>query len=121
MRPMTAPKTEKTGPAAETRPSLSMPRDVFVVAERLEQMLTRFESLVPTVEKLALMLNSQTDDAREMSMRLKAICDALSRKLFEKAIHEWVEEERQRKESLKSNRSGGGFDLKETPEGALKA
>lgn len=96
-------------------------REEAVLAERLEQMLARFERLVPTAEKLALMLNSQTDDAREVCMRLEAICDALSRKLFEKAIHEWVEEERQRKESLKSNRSGGGFDLKETPEGALKA
>jgi len=95
-------------------------KDGLVVAERLEQMLARVERFVPTVEKLALILNDQTDDAREVCMRLEAICDALSRKLFEKAIHEWVEEERQRKESLKSNRSGGGFDLEKTTDGAMK-
>ena len=95
-------------------------REEAVLAERLEQMLARFERLVPTAEKLALILNDQTDDARELCMRLAAICDALSRKLFEKAIHEWVEEERQRKESLKSNRSGGGFDLEKTADGAMK-
>ncbi len=100
--------------------SHSSAREEALLGERLEQMLARVERLVPTVEKLALILNDQTDDAREVCMRLEAICDALSRKLFEKAIHEWVEEERQRNESLKSNRSGGGFDLEKTPDGAMK-
>jgi len=117
---MTTVKTEEAGPAAETYPSLPMPKDVYAAVERLEQVLVRFESLVPTAEKLALMLNNQTDDALELCMRLEAVCDALSRKLFEKAIHERVEEERQRKKSLKSNRSGGGFDIEKTPNGAMK-
>ncbi len=120
MQPMTTVKTEEAGPAAETNPSLPMPKDVYAAVERLEQVLVRFESLVPTAEKLTLILNDQMDDALELCMRLEAVCDALSRKLFEKAIHEWVEEERQRKESLKSNRSGGGFDLEKTTDGAMK-
>ncbi len=95
-------------------------REESVLAERLEQMLARFERLVPTAEKLALILNDQMDDALELCMRLEAVCDALSRKLFEKAMHKWVEEEVQRKESLKSNRSGGGFDLEKTADGAMK-
>ena len=74
-------------------------------AERLEQTLSRLEKLVPTAEKLALMLNDQTNDALELCMRLEAICNAFSRKMFEKAINEWVEEERQRKERLKAKRS----------------
>ena len=95
-------------------------QDVVVAVDQLEQIVVRLESLVPTAERLALMLNSQTDDAFELCMRLEAVCDALSRKLFEKAMHKWVEEERQRKESLKSNRSGGGFDFEKTADGAMK-
>ena len=88
--------------------------------ERLEQTLSRLERLVPTAEKLALMLNDQTDDALELCMRLEAICNAFSRKLFEKAINDRIEEERQRKERLKAKRSGGGFELKDSPDGVLK-
>ncbi len=91
MRSMTAPKTEESGPAAETNPSLPTPKDVYAAVERLEQVLVRFESLVPTAEKLTLILNDQMDDALELCMRLEAVCDALSRKLFEKAIHKWVD------------------------------
>lgn len=78
--------------------------------ERLERVVDRLEFLLPTAENLVVHLNAQTDDAMEIIMRLESVADALSRKLFEKAINEWVDEERQLQQRLKNPRTTGGFN-----------
>jgi len=92
-----------------------------------EEFLKRLELLMGTAEKLALHLNAQTDDAMDLIFQLQEerrrfaiIADALSRKLFEKAITQMIDEERESQARAKSKRSGGGFDLKNGKQG-LKA
>ena len=77
--------------------------------ERFERVADRLEILLPTAEKLVVHLDAQTDDATEIIMRLESVADALSRKLFEKAINEWVDEERQLQQRLKNPITTGGF------------
>ena len=85
--------------------------------ERLELIVDRFERGLKKVTELAFHLHAQTDDAmgliaelQEERDRLATIADALSRKLFEKAIHECVGEERELQQRLKNPRTTGGFN-----------
>ncbi len=85
--------------------------------ERLALMIDRLERGLKKVTELAFHLRAQTDDAmnlifqlQEERRRLATVADALSRKLFEKAINEWVEEERELQQRLRNPRTTGGFN-----------
>ncbi len=81
-----------------------------------EKFFQRNEQLVEQLERLVLHLNEQTDDAmglifqlQEERKRFATIADALTRKLFEKTINEWVDEERERQRRMRNPRTTGGF------------
>ena len=81
-----------------------------------KKFLERHERLVEQLERLVLHLNAQTDDAmglisqlQEERKRFATIADVLTRKLFEKAINEWVDEERERQRRMRNPRTTGGF------------
>ena len=83
---------------------------------RHERLTDRLERLMETNKQLALYLNAQIDDTTNLTYQLQeerrrfaTIADVLSRKLFEKAIHEWVDEERERQRRMRNPRTTGGF------------
>ena len=104
----------KRSPVTEGRTRLSVAKAGI---DPLPVMIDRLERGLKKVTKLAFHLRAQTDDAmnlifqlQEERRRLATVADALSRKLFEKAINEWVEEERELQQRLRNPRTTGGFN-----------
>ena len=84
--------------------------------ERLELIVDRFERGLKKVTELAFHLNAQADDAmgliaelQEERKKFAMINNAITRKLWEKAINEWVEEERTKQQRMTNPRATGGF------------